>query len=152
MDDYEEPARQRPVLDIELSGGLDEFIRVPRNLNDNGQNTEQDTFSTFGYDDKQFMRDSITDMSIYASVAKHENSVFSNIGKTSLSREMALGMAEAKKKMIRREFHLGEMHDGVIDDMIVKGENVLQREIRCAREIPEDERVMVRKDSSLFDL
>ena len=98
------------------------------------------------------MRDSITDMSIYASVAKHENSVFSNIGKTSLSREMALGMAEAKKKMIRRDFHLGEMHDGVIDDMIVKGENVLQREIRCAREIPEDERVMVRKDSSLFDL
>lgn len=71
------------------------------------------------------MKDSITDMSIYASVAKHENSVYSHLGKTSLSKERALGMAEAKRKMIRRDFHLGEMHDGVIDDMVIKGESVL---------------------------
>ena len=64
-------------------------------------------------------------MSIYASVSKHENSVFSTFGKTSMTREMALGMAQAKKEMIRRDFQLGEMHDGVIDDMVIRGENVL---------------------------
>ena len=58
-------------------------------------------------------------------------------------------MADAKRKMIRAEFHLGEMHDGFIDDMVIKGESVLNREIRHAREIPVEERVMVRMDSEL---
>ena len=52
VDDHEEPPHSRPVLDIELSGGLDEFVRVPRNLNEKAPMAEQDIFSTFGYDDK----------------------------------------------------------------------------------------------------
>lgn len=36
------------------------------------------------------------------------------------------------------------MHDGSLEDIFIKGESVLEREIKHAREIPADERVMVR--------
>ena len=53
-------------------------------------------------------------------------------------------MAEAKRKMIQKDFHLGEIYDGDLEDIYVKGESVLEKEIKHARKIPADERVMIR--------
>lgn len=93
-------------------------------------------------------------MSIFASVARHEESGMNSavFGKTSLSKETKEGLAEAKRKMIYKDFQLGEMHDGDLDDIVVRGQSVLAKEIKHARSIPGEERVFVRTDSSLFEL
>ena len=37
---------------------------------------------------------------------------------------------------LQRDFHLGAMHDGDLDDMVVYGNSVLEREVMHARQIP----------------
>ena len=44
------------------------------------------------------------------------------------------------------------MHDGNLEDLVVCGNNVLEQEVRHARQIPSKERVFVRTDSAMFEL
>ena len=72
---------------------------------------------------------------------------------SSLPKSKLLGLADAKRDLIKKEFHIGDMHDnGLIDDLVVHGSNVLTREINYAKSIPVNERVLVRQDSSLLEL
>ena len=90
-------------------------------------------------------------MSVYASTMQCENE-YGSFRKPVLSKERVLGIAEAKRKMLRKEFHLGAEHDGNLDEMVITGENVLRKEIKCARNIPAEDRVLVRRDESLMEL
>jgi len=45
-------------------------------------------------------------------------------------------MAEAKRQLIKNQFALGEDHNGNLDDMVIRGCNVLQKEISAAKQIP----------------
>ena len=47
---------------------------------------------------------------------------------------------------------ISEEHEGYLDDIYIIGSNVLQKEIEHAKSIPSHERVLIRKDSSLFEL
>ena len=44
------------------------------------------------------------------------------------------------------------MHDGDLDDLVVRGNSVLEQEVKHARQIPSKERVFVRTDSAMFEL
>ena len=47
---------------------------------------------------------------------------------------------------------LGDVEDGALDELVVRGSNVLEREISAAKSIPEQERLLVRCDSSIREL
>eukprot|EP00353_Schmidingerella_taraikaensis_P016397 CAMPEP_0185619942 /NCGR_PEP_ID=MMETSP0436-20130131/52340_1 /TAXON_ID=626734 ORGANISM="Favella taraikaensis, Strain Fe Narragansett Bay" /NCGR_SAMPLE_ID=MMETSP0436 /ASSEMBLY_ACC=CAM_ASM_000390 /LENGTH=71 /DNA_ID=CAMNT_0028259877 /DNA_START=955 /DNA_END=1170 /DNA_ORIENTATION=- len=71
-------------------------------------------------------------MSVYAS-AMNEGTEYGSFRKSVLSKERKLGIAEAKRKMIRQDFQLGKQHDGNLDELVIRGQNVLKKEIRNAR-------------------
>ena len=63
------------------------------------------------------------------------------------------GLSDAKLKFIKEEFLIGEqMHDGDLGEMIVLGSSVLSNEINHAKSIPSKDRVLIRKESSVFEL
>ena len=111
-----EKSLQKPANELNNSSLLDEFIRIPRT----------------------------TKTSL--PVTPHEASMYAmkiNPKSGALCKER---MVEAKRKKMVREFKLGEMHDGSLDEMIIHGQNILQKEIRHAWDIPARERVIVRTD------
>ena len=90
-------------------------------------------------------------MSMYASALNDEID-HPTYRKPAISKSKLLGMATAKRDLIKKEFHIGEMHDGNIDDLVIRGSNVLNNEITFAKSIPSLERVLVRQETSLFEL
>ena len=54
--------------------------------------------------------------------------------------------------MLKDQFLIGDIHDGDLDEMIVLGSSVLSNEINHARSIPMNERVLIRKESSVMEL
>ena len=47
---------------------------------------------------------------------------------------------------------IGEEHDGDLEEVYILGSSVLKKEIQHAQSIPSDERVLIRKESSVFEL
>ena len=54
--------------------------------------------------------------------------------------------------MIKAEFLTGDLHDGNLDDLMIKGSSVLEREINHAQSIPSKERILIRNESSILNL
>ena len=74
-------------------------------------------------------------MSMYASAIQDDRQS-KTIRQSQIPKEKLLGMAEAKRQMIKSGFKLGDNHDGNLDDMVIRGSNVLRQEINHAKSIP----------------
>ena len=125
------------------------MIRVPRNLDRNFSDHDELGLSAIGPHDTHGANTST--MSMYASALNDEQEP-GTVRKSSLPKSKLLGLADAKRSMIKRHFMVGDMHDGNLDDLVIRGSNVLESEISHAKSIPANERVMIRKESSLFEL
>lgn len=131
MQTQESPRRRQKYDKVELPGCIDELIRVPTSSLYKTNSTRNDyaDFDTFGNPtplDRHMITS--TNMSVYASAIDAADE-YGSFRKSVLPKERQLGIAEAKRKMIKNEFHLGQEHDGNLDDMVIRGENILRKEI-----------------------
>ena len=69
-----------------------------------------------------------------------------------LTKAKQLGIAQAKRAILKDQFLIGDIHEGDLDEMIVMGSSVLNNEINHARSISMAERVLIRKESSVLEL
>ena len=90
-------------------------------------------------------------MSMYASTVIYEQDQNTK-RQPVLTRKKQLGIVQAKRALLKDQFLIGDLHEGDLDEMIVKGSSVLTNEINHARSIPMNERVLIRKESSVLEL
>ena len=87
-----------------------------------------------------------------AAIADEDELESKRLRKSQIPEKMRRGMAEAKRSLLKEQFQLGDFEDGNLDEMVILGSNVLDKEIGHAKAIPGHIRVLVRKDSSLREL
>ena len=73
--------------------------------------------------------------------------------RSSLEKHKIRELADNKKNTIIKEFKIGDAPEaGDIEELVVYGTNVLDKELDFAWSIPEDQRVMVRQEDLIEEL
>ena len=73
--------------------------------------------------------------------------------RSSLDRHKIQELADNKKNTIMKEFKIGDAPEaGDIEELIIYGTNVLDKELDFAWSIPENQRVMVRQEDLIEEL
>ena len=150
--------RKRRSDQVDLGGSINELIRVPHTLNTspmravpNYKDNITAGSSNLMWQTGQNINHSST-MSMYAAALK-EKAPQTTFRRSQVPQRTLNGLSDAKLKFIKEEFLIGEqMHDGDLGEMIVFGSSVLSNEINHAKSIPSKDRVLIRKESSVFEL
>ena len=90
--------------------------------------------------------------SVFAAALRDRTLVETTFRQSGMSQKKVLGLSEAKISIIQKEFMTGDQYEGNLDDLVVLGSNKLKNEIKHARSIPEQDRILVRKESALVGL
>ena len=152
-DGYKERSKKKVKKDaIQLDGVLNELVRVPTSVRKEKDKMNMST-SDIAEPFQETVGHNSSIMSMYAAALADEAEISSKKQrKTQVPKSKLLGMAEAKRNLLKSQFKLGDFEDGNLDEMVIMGTNVLEKEIDHAKMIPSNMRVLVRKDSSLKEL
>lgn len=122
--------RKSAIEEIQLDGGLEEVIRVPQSLLNSNLNSEFVPGESIigGNTGNQ----GSTNMSMFASVMLSTDDE-NKLRKSQIPKQRQLGLAEAKRSLIQKNFFLGDhMDSSNLDEMVIRGSNVLENEIKAA--------------------